>query len=197
MTDSEPEVGDVAADFTSSFVPDDAPSTLHDALTPLEHLIGTWRGVGVGGYPGMQSFRFGQEIVFGHAGKPVLAYRSRSWVIDESGLVTGSAAMESGYWRITDAGLELVLCHATGLVEIWVGEVRGNQIELSTDLVARTASAREVTAGHRLYGFVDGDLLYAYDMAAEGHPLTPHLSARLRKSPSAAGPAAGDRETGA
>jgi hypothetical protein len=52
---------------------------------------------------------------------------------------------------------------------------------MSTDVVARTASAKEVTAGHRLYGLVDGDLLYAYDMAAVGQPLGPHLSARLKK----------------
>jgi hypothetical protein len=52
---------------------------------------------------------------------------------------------------------------------------------LSTDVVVRTASAKEVTAGHRLYGTVDGDLLYAFDMAAVGQPLGPHLSARLKK----------------
>jgi hypothetical protein len=33
----------------------------------------------------------------------------------------------------------------------------------------------------RLYGLVDGDLAYAVDMAAEGHPLQAHFSARLVK----------------
>jgi hypothetical protein len=45
--------------------------------------------------------------------------------------------------------------------------------------VVRTATAKEVNAGHRLYGIVEGALLYAQDMAAVGEPLTSHLSARL------------------
>ena len=45
--------------------------------------------------------------------------------------------------------------------------------------MARTASAKEVTAGQRLYGLVEGDLLWTYDMAAEGQPLQSHLWGRL------------------
>jgi THAP4-like, heme-binding beta-barrel domain len=51
---------------------------------------------------------------------------------------------------------------------------------MATDVVARTSSAKEVTAGHRLYGLVGPDLAYAYDMAAVGQPLQPHLSAQLK-----------------
>ena len=39
---------------------------------------------------------------------------------------------------------------------------------MATDVVARTPTAKEVTAGHRLYGIVEGALLYAQDMAAVG-----------------------------
>ena len=39
-----------------------------------------------------------------------------------------------------------------------------------TDAVVRTESAKEYVAGKRLYGYVDGDLLYAFDMAAMGQP---------------------------
>jgi hypothetical protein len=52
-------------------------------------------------------------------------------------------------------------------------------VELVTDAVMRTSTAKEVNSGHRLFGIVEGDLLYAHDMAAMGHPLTSHLSARL------------------
>ena len=48
-----------------------------------------------------------------------------------------------------------MLAHPTGIAEIYVGEIAGTKIELSTDVVARTASAKEVTAGHRLYGLID------------------------------------------
>jgi hypothetical protein len=75
-----------------------------------------------------------------------------------------------------------VLAHPTGIVEVYVGEVRApNQWELRTDVVTRTSTAKEVTANHRLYGLVEGALLYAVDMAAVGHTLSPHLAARLER----------------
>ena len=79
--------------------------------------------------------------------------------------------------------VELVLAHGTGHVEVWVGRTDGSRVELATDLVAGTVTAKSVTAGTRLYGLVDGDLLWAYDMAAVGQPLQPHLSATLRRAP--------------
>jgi hypothetical protein len=46
--------------------------------------------------------------------------------------------------------------------------------------VARTETAKEYTAGHRLYGLVQGDLLWAFDMAAMGQSMQSHLSAQLK-----------------
>ena len=79
-----------------------------------------------------------------------------------------------------------MLAHPTGIVEIYLGEISGTRIEMATDVVARTATAKEVTAGHRLYGLVgsgarEQDLAYAYDMAAMGQELQPHLSAQLKR----------------
>jgi hypothetical protein len=184
VSDDNP-LDDLAASFETPFIPDAAVPPLHPALEPFTFLLGTWRGVGVGGYPTIESFRYGQEVVFGHAGKPVLTYVSRTWVLDDEGNVLRAGAGESGFWRVDatngTGGLEIVLAHASGIAEIWIGNLAFGRIEMSTDVVARTASAKEVTAGHRLYGMVDGDLLYAYDMAAVGQPLGPHLSARLKK----------------
>jgi hypothetical protein len=47
-------------------------------------------------------------------------------------------------------------------------------------MVARTGTAKEYTAGRRLYGLVNGDLMWAYDMAAMGNALQSHISAQLK-----------------
>lgn len=155
---------------------------LHPELVPLAFLVGTWRGAGVGGYPSVEEFRFGQEIVFSHDTRPFLTYRSTSWLLDDDGQRVKPSGTEAGFWRPRpDGEVEVLLAHPTGFAEVWVGTVEGAKIELQTDVVARTSSAKSVTAGHRLYGLVEGDLLWAYDMAAQGHPLQPHLSARLKR----------------
>jgi THAP4-like, heme-binding beta-barrel domain len=152
------------------------------ALFPLAFLIGTWQGVGVGGYPTIDKFQFGQEVVFSESGKPFLHYISRSWLLDDDGNQVRPLAQETGYWRPQpDNKLEVLLAHPTGFVEVYLGEVDGAKIELQTDVVARTDSAKPYTAGHRLYGLVDGELLWAYDMAAMDQPLQPHISATLRR----------------
>lgn len=149
---------------------------LHEDLAPLAFLLGTWRGEGVGGYPTMESFRYGEEITFRHNGKPFLAYTQRTWALDDDRPLHG----EAGYWRPQPGGgVEVVMAHPTGVVEIYYGTVTGTQVEIATDLVARTTSAKEVTALKRLFGLVEGRLLYAVDMAAVGQALQSHLSATL------------------
>jgi hypothetical protein len=155
---------------------------LPNELVPYAWLIGTWAGAGVGGYPTEPAFQFGQEVTFAHDGRPFLSYWSRTWRIDEQGQPVEPLAMESGFWRPQpDRHLEVTLAHPTGIVEIWIGEVNGAKVELTTDVVARTLSAREYTAGQRLYGLVEGDLLWAMDMAADGQPLQSNVSARLKR----------------
>jgi hypothetical protein len=158
------------------------PADLHPDCVPLAWMLGTWEGAGVGGYPTIEEFQFGQEIEFSHNGKSFIAYASRTWRLDAEGGPTEPLATEAGFWRPRPNNeLEVVLAHPTGIAEIWLGEIAGTKIEMRTDVVARTASAKEYTAGHRLYGFVDGDLLWAYDMAAVGQPLQSHISARLKR----------------
>ena len=159
----------------------------HPDLAPLRFLLGRWEGVGVGGYETIESFQFGQEILFSHNGKPYLIYTSRSWALDATGMPSRPLAMESGFWRPQPGNkVEVMLAHPTGITEIYLGEVTGTKIEMTTDLVARTESAKEVRAGHRLYGMAGADLAWAYDMAAVGKPMQPHLSAQLKRvSPAA------------
>lgn len=155
---------------------------LNPGVAQLGFLLGRWEGAGVGGYPTIESFRFGQEIEFSHNGKPYLIYTSRSWRLDDEGKLGVPLATESGYWRVHDDDkVELLLAHPTGITEVYVGEVVGTRVDLVTDVVARTTTAKEVTGGRRLYGLIDGDLGWAYDMAAMDQKLQPHLSAQLKR----------------
>jgi len=158
----------------------DAPA-LHERLEPLSFLVGNWRGLGVVGYPTIEERRYEQELTFAHDGRPFLEYASRTWILDEDGSRLRPAAREAGWWRpgTQPRDIELLLAQPTGIVEVYVGEVTFRKIELRTDVVARTETTKPVTALHRLYGLVEGDLAYAIDMAAVDQPLQPHLSARL------------------
>ena len=157
---------------------------LHDALLPLLPLVGVWRGEGEVVYPTIESQHFGQQISFAHDGRPFLSYESRAWLLDADGKVIRPAAREVGWWRPQpDDTIELLLAHATGIIEIFYGEARTQTSwELSTDVTMRTPSAKDVTGAKRLYGLVNnGDLAYVEERAMVGQPLQPHTSAYLRR----------------
>lgn len=157
---------------------------LHPSLLDLIPFIGLWRGRGQGGSPTIEDFWYGQEVRISHDGRPFLHFESRAWLIDKDSKPIRPGGREIGWWR--PAGeqgdeIEAMMMVPTGIMELYIGKVKANppQIDMVTDFVARTATAKEVTAGARLFGIVDGALLYAQDMAAMGAGLTPHLSARL------------------
>lgn len=156
---------------------------LHPALEHLAFLVGEWQGLGVVGYPTITEARYEQEISFSHDGRPFLAYISKTWLIDDDANRIRPSGTETGFWRPgkEPRDVEVMLSHPTGIVEVYVGEVVFNRIELTSEVVARTETAKDVKAFTRLYGLVEGDLAYAIDMAAMGHPLQPHLSARLHQ----------------
>lgn len=159
------------------------PPDLHPACVPLAFLLGVWQGEGVVEYPTIKRTLFGQRMEFTQVGKPFLAYNSRSWELDPDGNKVRPLSMETGFWRPQPEGeLEVLLAQPTGFLESWVGEIRGPRIEIRTDAVVRMPSAKEYTAGHRMYGLVESKLLWRFDMAAMGEPLQPHLSATLERT---------------
>ncbi len=162
------------------------PSDLHPDLVALAWMVGRWEGVGKGSYPGTDDFDFGQQIDFAHNGKPYLHYLSQTFEMDEEGRAAKPLTMETGFWRPQkDGTLEVVMCHPDGYAEVWYGKITGAKIEISTDAVVRTSSADDYTAGQRLYGNVEGDLLWTFDKAADGQPLQNHLWGRLARTTSA------------
>ncbi len=155
-----------------------APPPLHPELAPLAGLLGTWRGEGAGQYPTISPFRYGEEVRFWHVGKPFLAYAQRTWSLDDGRPLHA----ETGYWRAKPGGtVELVLAHPTGIVEVQEGHQDGGRIDLHSTTMARTATAKQVTALQRTFD-LDGDRLsYTLAMAAVGQPLQHHLAAELHR----------------
>ncbi|MGZ5390114.1 MAG: FABP family protein [Aeromicrobium sp.] len=158
------------------------PADLHADLVPLAWLLGSWHGNGRGEYPTIEPFAFEQDVAFAHDSRPFLHYFSRAWITDDEGNRIRPGALETGFLRPTaDKGVELILAHPTGYAEVWYGTIDGPRLTLTTDIVARTHTAKEYTAGQRMYGLVEGDLMYAFDMAAEGQELQSHLWGRLKR----------------
>lgn len=157
---------------------------LNPALLPLAWLIGRWQGNGHGNWPGLGDFEFGQQIDFATNGGPYLHYLSQIWTLGDDGQPAAPLTMETGFWRPAgDGELELVLANPQGWAEVWVGTSQGAKIELTTDLVARTTTAElAYTGGHRLYGNVEGDLMWAFDRATTDVALQPYLWAQLQRA---------------
>jgi hypothetical protein len=163
-------------------MPFELPDNLHPDCAPIAWMLGKWAGQGHGAYPTIEPFQFGQELIFTHDGRPFFHYFSRAWIIDEDGEKVREGALETGFVRGRPEGqIEFVLTHNTGFAEIYYGTAGEAKMEVVTDAIARTETAKEYVAGKRLYGYVEGDLLYAYDMAAMGQPLQPHTWARLQR----------------
>lgn len=153
---------------------------LHEALTPLQMLVGKWRGTGKGQYPSIDDFDYSEELDFWHTGRPWLGFLQRTWSLD-SGTPMHS---ESGYWRPQrDGSLEVVIAHAFGIVEILEGTINGSTIDLVSKELRSTSTAKEVVAVTRTYEIADGTLAYSLSLAYDDHPLQHHLGARLNKEP--------------
>ena len=105
-------------------------------------------------------------------------------MLPATGPRTFTTADEVETLRNADGGfdLEVAIIHPTGVSELYLGQVAGPRIDLSTDAVVRSATAKEYSAATRLYGLVEGHLLWAWDIAALGQRLRTHASARLARA---------------
>ena len=86
--------------------------------------------------------------------------------------------------RNTDGGfdIEVSLVHPGGIIELYLGQVKGPRIDLATDAIVQTSGAKPYAAATRLYGLVDSHLLWAWDIAALGQELQTHASGRLSRA---------------
>jgi hypothetical protein len=160
---------------------------VEEHLKPLEFLIGTWRGEGVGAVPGggAPDYPYVEELRIFEDGSHWLAHQSTVTSVEDGRWFNS----ETGWWRPQETnddgtlGVELLLARPTGIVEILIGHLQtgpvGEQIELVSDVVARTPTAPAFTADKRLYAVRGGKLMYAIDLAAGDSGLAPHLAAAL------------------
>ena len=151
------------------------PDPLPPELAPVGFLLGTWVGEGRGDYPTVEDFRYVEEVTFSCPGKPLFAFRQRTWVLPER---TPSHA-EVGYLRPTPAGAELLVAHPSGVLELSLGAVTDQRLELASSHVVVAPSAKAVTEVRRQYERRGDVLWYRLDMAAVGQPLAFHLEAEL------------------
>lgn len=98
---------------------------------------------------------------------------------------------ETGYWRVPPerpeglpegkTPLEVMMTDPAGRLTMYLGAVGNGRVDLASDLIARTPTAAEVTASSRLYGLVEGHLMWVWEIAAFGHPLQSYVSANLSR----------------
>jgi hypothetical protein len=133
---------------------------LNEALTPLATETGYWR--------------LSRKLGDGDPGPAMLPAKG------DRAFQTADAVETL---RNEDGGfdIEVSLIHPDGVHELYLGRVKGPRIDLATDAVMRSATAKEYAAATRIYGLVDGALLWAWDIAALGQDLRTHASGRLER----------------
>jgi hypothetical protein len=185
------------------------PEDLPIELTPFAFLIGNWKGSGVVSYGEhtesefLQTIRFTpvahgkvhyESFVTNVSGKPVSSEHGY-WMLSRPqnqsdagpGLIPGNGEgsitvrEDLELWRNQSGGfdIEALIIQPTGVAELYFGHINGARIDMATDAVLRSPNAKEYSSGKRMWGLVEGALLWAWDMAALGNPLNSHASARL------------------
>ena len=155
---------------------------------------------------------FNQSIEFSFDDQTVLGYVSKSSLIDGTALPTEvgfwrlakspetsdpgpGLLLGTGNKTITtheqleslrnkDGGfdIEASILHPSGISELYVGQIKAARVDLATDAVLRSQSSKEYRAATRMFGLVEGALLWVWDIAALGNPMASHASARLERA---------------
>jgi hypothetical protein len=133
---------------------------LDEALTPLASETGYWR--------------LSRQLGTGDPGPAMLPGEG------ERPFMTADA-VETLRNDVGGFDIEVSLIHPGGVHELYLGRVKNARIDMATDAVMRSATAKEYAAATRIYGLVEGALLWAWDIAALGQDLRTHSSGRLTR----------------
>lgn len=160
------------------------PTDLNPDLAGLAWLRGHWEGKGYREWPGEEKSEFGAQVDFVENGGDYLHYLAQFFLLDEEGKPARPLTIETGFWRASkDAKVDVVMCSPEGYAEIWYGPLQPGRIDLTTDAVMRSPIASVAyTAGRRLYGLVEGNLMYSFDRATTDEALRPYMWATLTRA---------------
>ena len=157
-----------------------SPPALHPDCAPLAGLLGRWEGEGRGLWAADPPFRYREEVVIDHVGKPFLRYAQRTWALDDGRPMHS----ELGYLRpARNGGVELLVVQPTGIAEVHAGTLDGGVLELELVHLGVAPSAKPVTGVSRRIWLDDGpSLRYLLRLGMNGEPRADHLEATLGRS---------------
>ena len=131
-----------------------------DAATALPSELGYWRVERP-----RNDFDYGPGLIPGKGENPLKDYESMETHRAEHG----------GY------NIEVSTLHPGGMAELYRGWVRSARIEIASAHGVAFEGAKTYRHSTRMYGLVEGTLLWAWDIALPGGDLKSHASARLEK----------------
>jgi len=106
------------------------------------------------------------------AGDVVPAYKSAADV--------ERLAQQDGSFPIT-----ATIAHPGSITELYYGKIKGPQLQLATDAVMRGEHAAEYPGASRMFGLVNSQLFWRWDLREADGTTTPHASAILDRIASA------------
>lgn len=81
---------------------------------------------------------------------------------------------EDGSYPIT-----AMISHPGSLTELYYGQIKGPQLQIATDAVMRGEHSAEYGGATRMFGLVNGQLFWRWDVQGDDGEMTPHASAIL------------------
>jgi hypothetical protein len=188
------------------------PEGLPPELAPLAFLVGKWSGTGVIAFEGVehefvQQIEFahdGNVLTYvssaklsdetGTALPSELGYwriaRPREEFDFGPGLLPGNGetkfnnheSIEPFRTKEGAFNLEVSTIHPGGVAELYNGWVKQARIEIASAHGVAFEGAKTYRHSTRIYGLVEGALLWAWDIALPGQELKSHASARLERA---------------
>ncbi|XP_051873239.1 THAP domain-containing protein 4 isoform X1 [Pristis pectinata] len=158
---------------------------LNPAIEPLSWMLGTWISdpSGEGCYPTIKPFKYMEEVQITHVGQPMLNISFNGFNPE----TRKPMHRECGFIRIKPGTNKVAFISAqnTGIVEIEEGEVKDQELTLSSHSVARMSFAKEphVQQISRTFRLTkEGKLEQTVFMATDKQPLLQHLHVTYTRS---------------